>query len=457
MSSESWLELAIAVVALLMMAVAATVEATATLVSRHRLRQLAEEQGRHLTVETILDPKRTLIASLHLVEVIAIATATALLTTMLLREVGTAERILAIAIVGVVFLLLGQALPRALANTRPERATTLLLGLARFLTFAVRPLAAIVNATVRALTRVLPSGGEPPAPAGAEEELNALTINGGDDAVIEANEREMINAVLHLEETVARDIMVPRVDVVAVDETTPPREILAIITRAGHSRLPVYRESIDQIVGVLYAKDLLPFVIGTTEQLPLKRLVRPAYIVPESKRVDDLLTELRRGKVHIAIVVDEYGGTAGLVTIEDILEEIVGEIQDEYDREEAPLVERVRAGEVIVDGRLPLEDVAEELAISFDDDDHGTVAGFVHRQLGRLPLEGEQFETEGLRIEVLSVEGRRVRQLRLISLAAQPGGTPPSAEVSPPGDDAAEEPAAAAAIESGTAADASRQ
>jgi CBS domain containing-hemolysin-like protein len=256
----------------------------------------------------------------------------------------------------------------------------------------------------------------PLPPVGTEEELRGIAFDGDDGGVIEAEEREMIDNVLHLEATTARDIMVPRVDVVAVEERTPPREIVDTITGAGHSRLPVYRESIDRIVGVLYAKDLLPFVIGNTQELPLAKLVRPPYVVPESKRVDDLLTELRRNRVHIAVVADEYGGFAGLVTIEDILEEIVGEIQDEYDVE-VELVERVGEGELIADGRLPLADVAEEFGLSLGEDDSGTVAGFVQRHLGRLPEEGDRFETAGLAVEVVAVEGRRVRRLRLLRVA----------------------------------------
>jgi putative hemolysin len=420
MNHQSWVELTIALAALLLMAVAATVEATSSLVSRHRLRQLAEERGGgHRTLQGLLDPKRSLASSLLLVQAVAIAAAASLLTTVALREVHRAEHLVAILVVAAVFLLFGQALPRALASTRPERAAALLIGLAGFLSFLVRPLTAAVESLARAIARAFPGEPGQPVPAGTEEELRSITLESDDGGIIEAEEREMIDNVLHLEETAVRDIMVPRVDIVAVEESTPPRDIVATITGAGHSRLPVYRESIDQIVGVLYAKDLLPFVLGTTEELPLAQLLRPAYVVPESKRVDDLLTELRRNRIHIAIVADEYGGTAGLVTIEDILEEIVGEIQDEYDVE-LPLVERVSDSELIADGRLPIEDVAEELGLEFGDDDYGTVAGFVHRHLGRLPRDGDCFDAEGLRVEVLEVEGRRVRRLRLLRLTDHP-------------------------------------
>jgi CBS domain containing-hemolysin-like protein len=184
--------------------------------------------------------------------------------------------------------------------------------------------------------------------------------------------------------------------------------------------LPVYRESIDQIVGVLYAKDLLPFVIGSTRTLPLKKLLRPVYVVPESKRIDDLLAELRRNRVHIAIVADEYGGTAGLVTIEDIIEEIVGEIHDEYD-EETVLLERISDREIIADGRLPIDEVEEALglALTGDDDAYGTAAGFVHWHLDRLPHPGDRFDAQGLRAEVLDMEGHRLRRLRLTRLGPE--------------------------------------
>jgi putative hemolysin len=176
----------------------------------------------------------------------------------------------------------------------------------------------------------------------------------------------------------------------------------------------VFRESIDEIVGILYAKDLLPFVIGSTRTLPIKQLLRPAYVVPESKRLDDLLGELRRNRVHIAVVADEYGGTAGLVTIEDILEEIVGEIQDEYD-EDLTLLERVSGSEIIVDGRLPIEEIEEALGLTLtgEDDGYGTAAGFVHWHLDRMPQQGDHFDAHGVRAEVLDVESNRLRRLRL--------------------------------------------
>jgi CBS domain containing-hemolysin-like protein len=213
--------------------------------------------------------------------------------------------------------------------------------------------------------------------------------------------------------------MVPRLDIVAVDRSVNPRELVDTIVNAGHSRIPVYQESADRILGVLYAKDLLPFVVGNTNRIPLLDLIRPAFVVPESKRLNVLFAELRRTKIHIAIVADEYGGTAGLVTIEDILEEIVGEIQDEYDTEDW-LFELQSENLLLADGRLPIEDVEAALHIRFEeDDDFGTLGGFVHKHLGRLPIQGDAFKAEGVRVEILAVERHRVRKLRLTKLTVE--------------------------------------
>jgi putative hemolysin len=419
-SGDSWTLIAIAVVSLLVMAGAATVEASAGLISRHRFRQAASGSSRERSVQTLLDPRRSLVSALQLVQAIAIGLAASLITFIILRQGGWGPVVIAVLVTGTIFLFFGQAVPRALARTRPSATAGVLLSLCRAVATLVRPLSALSDGAADLFTRLL--GGEHPdtVPAGSEDELLIITRDDSDDGVIEPEERRMIDNVLRLEDTTARDIMVPRVDIVAVAEDASSQDIVDAMTEKGHSRLPVYRESIDEIVGILYAKDLLPFVIGSTRMLPIKQLLRPAYLVPESKRLDDLLGELRRNRVHIAVVSDEYGGTAGLVTIEDILEEIVGEIQDEYD-EETTLLEQVSGSEIIVDGRLPIEEIEGALGIALtgEDDPYGTAAGFVHWHLERMPQKGDHFDAHGIRAEVLDVEGHRLRRLRLTRLAAE--------------------------------------
>ncbi|HYO30829.1 MAG TPA: hemolysin family protein [Thermomicrobiales bacterium] len=430
-SDQSWAEIAVAVAALAVLAVAAMVEGVAALVSRSRLRQLAEQRGSLRSVQSLLDPRRSLIAALELVQAIAVAIAASVLTAAFLREAGGLEHLLAVLAVVGVFLVVGQALPRAWAATNPDRAAGALLAIAGMLAFVVRPLTAITDAFTSLWERLLPGAPVGGVAAGTEEELRSA-IEVPDDGIIEPEEREMIDNVLQLEDTPVREIMVPRVDIVAVDERSSDQAIIETITNAGHSRVPVYRESIDQIIGVLYAKDLLQFVIGNTAQIPLARLIRPAFVVPESKRIDDLLGELRTNRVHIAIVADEYGGTAGLVTIEDIIEEIVGDIQDEYDVE-VPQLELVAPGVIVVDGGIPLDEIEDALGVELQDDDEevATVAGFVHRHLERLPLEGDRFDADGLHIEVIQVEGHRLRRLRLTKRDIGPDDLGPAVNAEP--------------------------
>jgi len=419
LSGDSWTLIAIAIVSLLVMAGAATVEASAGLISRQRFRQAASGANRERSVQTLLDPRRSLVSALQLVQAITIGLAASLITYVITRENGHGPVVIAVLVTGVIFLFFGQAVPRALARTKPSATAGVLLTLCRFVATLVRPLAALSDAAADFLTKLF--GGEHPdtVPAGSEDELLIITRDDDDDGVIEPEERKMIDNVLRLEETTARDIMVPRVDIVAVAEDASSQDIVDLMTEKGHSRLPVFRESIDEIIGILYAKDLLPFVIGSTRTLPIMRLLRPVYVVPESKRLDDLLGELRRNRVHIAVVADEYGGTAGLVTIEDTLEEIVGEIHDEYD-EETTLLEQVSDREIIVDGRLPIEEIEGALGVLFtgEDDPYGTGAGFVHWHLDRMPQEGDHFDAHGIRAEVLDVEGHRLRRLRLTRLTA---------------------------------------
>ena len=413
MDGATWREIAIAGIALLTMAAASTGEAIAQSISRQRLRHVAEAQNRSRTVQSLLDPRRALTASFVVIQAVAVAVAASFLTTIVGREFDTIEHLLAIVLVVLAYLIVGRAVPMALVDRQPNKAASVLIRLSGGFTLIAWPLTTAADRLAHLMMAVIPGSTVDPATAGEEEELRAIAMESGDSGIIEAEEREMIDGVLRLEEMTARDIMVPRVDMVAVERSATPAETIDTITRAGHSRIPVFEESIDHIVGILYAKDLLPYVVGTTDQMPpLTELMRPAFVVPESKRADDLLKELRRNRVHIAIVADEYGGTAGMCTFEDILEEIVGEIHDEYDVAE-PLFERIADDVLIADGRLLIEDAEESLHVSFTDDDYGTLGGFVHKHLGRLPRDGDRFTAEGVDVEILNVEGNRVRRMRL--------------------------------------------
>ena len=426
MDTMAWWALIFGLLALLLMCLIALVAHLGSLVGRPPARPREDERGdrahRLRTVRDLLDAQRSWIASLDVATVLAGTIATGLLAAAFGAMVGAGGTLVAIAIVTLAYLVLAQSLPAALARSRPTLSGRLIAVLAHPLGVLFRPFSGLVRVAAQPLDRLIPDREDESVVEGAEDEIRNYIASEEDD-VIQPVERAMIDGILHLEDIRVRELMVPRVDIVAIDRRMTGREIVDLIVRAGHSRVPVYEESLDRVIGVLYAKDLLPFVIGTTEALPLVSLLRPAYVVPETKRVNELLSELRAQRIHLAIVADEYGGTAGIISIEDILEEIVGEIQDEYDQE-VPLFELVDADTFIADGRLAVEDAEAVLALRFEDDDYGTLGGFVQKHLGRLPQEGDKFTAEGIEVQVLEVERHRVRKMRVRRLPEPTDGGP---------------------------------
>ena len=261
----------------------------------------------------------------------------------------------------------------------------------------------------------VPLGGRAPQIV-TEEEIKTMVDAGEEGGVIEEEEKEMIYSIFQFSETLAREVMVPRIDMLALDVETPIADAVDAVLSAGHSRIPVYDETIDNIVGLLYAKDLLRVWReghGDGEGRHLRELLRPAYFVPEAKTLDKLLAELLQKRIHMAVVVDEYGGTAGLVTLEDIVEEIIGEIRDEYDTTEELPFQKVGEGEYVFDGGININDVNQLLETKFSNDDADTLGGYIYGQLGRVPAPGDQLTTNGLIMEVQNVIGRRIRKVRV--------------------------------------------
>ena len=324
------------------------------------------------------------------------------------------------SIVAVLLLVFGDKFPEALALRNPEGLS---LGLAWIVHLFSIPFAPVVRLAIRVSQTVAgaSSGENASAALITEEEIKTLVDAGQEEGVIEEEEKAMIYSIFRFGDTATREVMVPRIDMVAVEINTPPAQALQVIVDAGHSRIPVYQDNIDNIQGILYAKDFLELWLNPeieSRDRPLESLLRPAYYVPESKMLDDLLADLQLRKVHIAIVVDEYGGTAGIVTIEDILEEIVGEIQDEYDSEEDSF-RKVDEDEYIFNARIDLDDVNEMLGSELPTEQGDTLGGFIYSQLGKVPAPGELIQFDGFTIEVMSVVKRRIKYVRVRRLPAE--------------------------------------
>src|SRR4030042_6407584 len=274
------------------------------------------------------------------------------------------------------------------------------------------PLRRLLTRAVRWALPPLRRGKSSLAPSKEEEELAILGELEEEEGKIEDSEREMSRGILEWEETTAREIMVPRTDIVAVDTDIPLSKVIDLVLERGYSRIPLYQDTIDNVVGIIYAKDLLRYTRDQGSQVSLSDIARPPYFIPESKKIGELLRELQEKKGYIAIVVDEYGGVAGLVTIEDLLEEIVGEIEDEYDTEE-PKVEWLNETEAVVDAKLSIDDLNDFFGLSLQTEGFDTVGGFVYSQLGRIPTVNDKVEIEGLTISVLSTLGRRIKKVKI--------------------------------------------
>jgi putative hemolysin len=317
-----------------------------------------------------------------------------------------------IVLVAIALLIAGNLVPEAVGAARSESLAFLFARPVAVMARLVSPVVRLLVGVSDGLSRFM--GGEPLSsmPFITEEEIMTLVDAGQEVGVIEEDEKEMIYSVFAFGDTLAREVMVPRIDIVALDIEASVEEALDVVIRAGHSRIPTYEGTIDNIVGVLYAKDLLQLWQDKRETVSLREVLRPAYFVPESKHVDELLEEMQQRKVHIVVVVDEYGGTAGVVTIEDIVEEIVGEIQDEYDAEE-PTVEQTGDKEFIFNARVDLDDVNRLMGTAFPTEMDDTLGGFIYSQLGKVPVPGEIVRFDGLVIQVLTVSGRRIRKVRV--------------------------------------------
>jgi magnesium and cobalt exporter, CNNM family len=345
----------------------------------------------------------TLLVGITVINIGAAAIATMIADSIFGPTIG-----LFVEIVVLVFVLttFGEVLPMTLAVTYPEQ----------FLAVAGRPVAWLgvilaparaVLAGLTALMVKLLSRGRTEQGMLTEEELRTLVDVGASEGVVEREEREMIHKVFELEDTLVRSVMVPRTDMVCLDVEMPTAEILPALREHLHSRVPVYEGSIDVIVGVLYAKDLLKYMEGLPPDFDLRAHLHPPYFVPESKRADALLQEFQAKRLQMAIVVDEYGGTAGLVTLEDLLEELVGEIADEYDEPER-LIQRVDATTYRVAGKLPIEQLNAATGLKIANEGYDTVGGWVLDLFGRVPRRAERTETAELQLTVEKVERTRI-------------------------------------------------
>jgi magnesium and cobalt exporter, CNNM family len=399
-----------------------TIEAAFSALMRLSLRLTVERDGRAAGLGPYLDDPVLLFVPARLLMGLIVTIAAIVFATWTGVDDYKDPLVLLLSMAAFV-LAFEHLLPLLIVRHDPERVLITLLpsfnAIALSLSPITRSLVGIIVTLRRERPVPAPSNGVPPEEDENGDAAHAYLEAGEQEGLIEREERRLIESIVDFGDTLVREVMTPRPDIVAIPIDATLAEVKQLFVEQQYSRVPVFRESLDHIVGFVYVKDLirLPEVPPTERVVP--QLLRPAYYVPETKRVSELLKEFQRQQVQSAVVVDEYGGTAGLVTIEDLLEEIVGEIRDEYDVELEP-VQQEAEGVFVFSGNVPIEELNDRLGVSIAREGFSTIGGYLLAHLGRVPTVGEQFDLDGLHVEVLEAERRRVTRVRVRRQVAEP-------------------------------------
>lgn len=421
MEPESWLSVLFFVLLLFLSAFFSGSESAFFSISELELRSLKEKRNESKIARQILallnNSKRLLTVILigNTVVNVTAATVVALLSIRLFPQ-GWIESgagvFFQIVIVTLLILVFSEVTPKVFAVKQHLRFAEWAVFPMTLLVKILAPISFVLESLTNGISKLL--GVKKDMVFINEEEIKTLIDVSEEKGALDPAEKEMIHSIFEFRETMVREVMVPRMDMVCVEKSTPLQDVLALIKDKGHSRIPMYDEKVDNIMGILFVKDLLPGTANEDKDVNLVSLVRKAYFVPETKMIDELLREFQQERIHMAIVVDEYGGTAGLVTMEDVLEEIVGEIRDEYDKEK-PLVRQISENGWIVDAKINLEELNAFTGLTLPtEEDYESLGGLIFSILGRVPQEKEKVPYQNLAFIIEAVQGQRILKVRMI-------------------------------------------
>ncbi len=404
-------------VLLILSGVFSSSETALTVITPAKIRQLKEHDVR--SAEVLKRTKRkinTILTTILIGNNIVNIAATAILTELTVKIIsGSGSTLIATVIMTVLVLIFGEITPKTFAAQNPEKIAVRVAKPLEILSKILMPILFILSKVTNVLIKMFGGRVGENSPFVTEEEIRSLVDVGEEEGVLKHQERQMIEGIFEIDDIDVADVMVPRIDIVAVSEDTSMKEALDLIITYGHSRIPVYRGTIDNIIGIVYAKDILPFVSlskAEIEDKTIRDLMRKAYYVPQTKKVNQLLKELQKNKIHMAIVLDEYGGTEGLVTIEDILEEIVGDILDEYDKE-INLIEKIEDNMFLVKAEISLEEINEQFNVDLPEDDFDSLGGYIFSSLGRVAVQSDKVKYRNLDMTVVKVHNRRIKQIEI--------------------------------------------
>lgn len=382
-----------------------------------KIKQLQNQGVKNAEVlERLLNNAPKILATILIGNNIVNIAATAIASELTFKLItGKNATVFVTAIMTVLILVFGEITPKTYSSHHPEKVAIRLGKPLEILSVVLLPILKILTAITNFIIKIFGGDIHVNKTLVSEEEIMTLVDVGEEAGIIQSDEREMINSIFEIGDIEVTEVMVPRIDMVYLEETSTLEEALNVVIDYGYSRIPVIKDTIDNVIGILYAKDLLVYsrqTQGSQVSFDVLKLIRPAYYVPESKKVSDLLKEMQKEKVHIAIVLDEYGGTLGLVTIEDILEEIVGDILDEYDNE-IDFIEHLAENSLIVNAKASIEEINEVLSINLPEDEYESIGGFVFNLLGRIPVKDDEIEFDDIKVKVLNVHNRRIKQLEI--------------------------------------------
>jgi putative hemolysin len=412
MSGGEILALAAGIVMVLVAAVLALAETSLTRLSKARAAALVdEERPGALVLRHLLDDRERALNPVLLLQLSCYLASAAIVGALIQPRLGPWATILVSIATLIVIYVVAVAMPKTWALQHPERAGLLTAPLVNAL-LLFPPLRWVTRGLIGISNVILPGKGRPGGPAISEDELLAFAQAAAQDEAIEDDEQALIASIIEFGDTVVREVMVPRPDMVSVDNRVTVAEAMETVLAHGYSRLPICGTGIDDVVGVVIAKDLMRAEHNQGASRPIRELVREPYFVPETKRVAELLPEMQARQVHLAIVIDEYGGTAGLVSLEDLIEELVGEIVDEFDHEEA-MIEPLPGGDVRVKARMPVDELNELLGAGLPEGHWDTVGGLMFHLLGHVPDEGECTSADGYVLRAEKVQGRRIGRVHV--------------------------------------------
>ena len=390
------------------------IEAAFSALMRLSLRLVAERTNRPGLLGTYLDDPLLLFIPVRLLLGLVTAGATALLAASF--GVGGAHTLTGVVLTIAAFIVFFELLlPLLIVGRDPERVLEIVLPTFAPVARVLQPMTRWIARAVRTTARVPAAAAPDEAAEEANEATKAYIDTAEQEGLIEGEERRLLQSIVDFGDTLVREVMTPRPDIVAIRDGATVGDVRALFREQEYSRFPVFKESLDNITGFVFVKDLVT-LDSADEARPIAGLLRPAVFVPETKRVPELLKQFQRQQTQCAIVVDEYGGTAGLVTIEDLLEEIVGEIRDEYDVESEPIVDEGR-GRFLFSGKVDIDEVTQRLNVAIEREGFETVGGYLLSHIGRVPAVGERFEVDGLSVEILDAERRRINKVRMSRLA----------------------------------------